>query len=225
MTTFYASGDFTNRDDCELLAKEYLKGDRIGRGASGTVYDACKKGGDCKYVLKVIKYDKQLYEMSGRVESKSRKTIKKAWENEVKILQKLNECQEEYRTNFVPLIYDAWFCTENDATWFYILMEKYEGNLDDFMRKFRSSTAILIAAVAFLKILELQLDIIHRTCKICLNNINRMNVLYRQVGKLRFEFVFADTGKATDEMSEKCLEDDRKRFERYITSFVKEMEG
>lgn len=220
---FYMATDTIDRDDCEYLSNIFNEPQKIGKGAYGEVYQICNKTNqNCNYALKVIIYDKIRYEMSG-VELLSRATIKDLWFREVRILKKLNRCQEKQGYKFVPDIYDNWFCTKPEQTYFYILMEKFDGNLSQFIKKYRSVELVKIASLLALKSLDKDLKIIHTFCDICLNDIKLDNILYKQVGEYNYQFVFADTGNSSEEVSQKCQDDDQARFRKTIEEFEKEL--
>lgn len=221
MSILYTAIKSFDRDDCETLSKTFDIKQKIGKGAYGNVYEMCnKETKDCKYDLKIITYDKQSYDMSGHMDSKSRSYIKNEWIKEVKILKKLNTCQKKLTIKLVPELYDHWFCTESvDKTHFYIIMEKFDGDLDGFINKFKSVEPVKGFALQALENLRLSLRLLHTVCNVCLNDINIKNILYKQVGKYRYEFVFADTGKSTDDMTEKCKKDDEDRLIRAIQAY------
>jgi serine/threonine protein kinase len=98
-------------------------------------------------------------------------------------------------------------------------MEKFDGNLYDFIKKFKSSDEIKIAALAELKVLEISLSFIHNFCDICLNDIKLDNILYKQLDKYLFIFVFTDTGNSSLETDKNCKKNDLDRFRRQIQHF------
>ena len=124
MATIYKTIIDYDRDDCEHLANTYTTKSKLGKGAFGSVFEACKNSTkDCNYVLKIIIYDKEIYEMSGGIPNKDLVSIKKAWKSEVKILQKLNYCQDLIGEILVPKLYDAWYCSTSEKTTFFIVIE------------------------------------------------------------------------------------------------------
>lgn len=223
---FYMAVETDDRDDCEYLSKTYETKSIIGSGAFGSVYQVCnKETKNCNYVLKVISYDPENYELSGRMESKSWSFYKKEWSREVRILKKLNRCQRAFGKKFVPDIYDAWFCSAKrnknlEKSYLYILMEKFEGNLMDFMKKYKSEKFVKVSAVLALQVLDAYLDKIHRDCNVCLNDIKLENVLYKQTGQYDYEFVFADTGKSIEEVTQRCKNYDQEQFRKTGKSVV-----
>ncbi len=222
----YIATKTKSRGYCERLLRQSfnVKKDAIGGGAYGKVYQVCNKDTeDCDYALKVIIYDKVKYEMSGRQELKSESSIERNWRREVKILKKLNICQKKYSKKFVPKLHDHWRCQEEDNTYFYILMEKFEGNLSDFIEKYRSVPPVKVATRIALNLLDSNLDLIHSTCNVCLNDIKLENILYKQVGEYNYIFVFADTGNSTEEVNEKCKKRDQNKFRQYIDEFERKL--
>ena len=207
---FYISSNNTNRSDCEKLSKK----DLLGKGSYG--YQVCKNlyEDDCNYVLKVIMYD----ELSG-METLNETSIKQQWINEVLTLEKLNRCQSKYQTQFVPIIYDSWFCKESSKTFFYIVMERFDGNLNSLIKIYKGNELLHPLLNSKLDMLTLQLRLIHRDCSICLNDIKLDNILYKKVDKDNFIFVFADTGKFTTEVSDDCKKYDTDKFLLSINEF------
>ena len=151
-----------------------------------------------------------------------------AWKNEVKILEKLNLCQEAVGEILVPKIYDAWYCSTIDKTTFFIVMEKFDGDMDHFLLKWSIKTkkedklakSLLLSN---LKNLSLKLRLIHKECKICMNDINLRNIFYKQTGEYTYEFIYGDTGLSTDKMSTECQESDWIRLNHSIESLEKRL--
>ncbi len=67
--------------------------------------------------------------------------------------------------------------------------------------------------------MELKLRVIHLECKICLNDINLANMLFRKEPDGSFLCVFSDTDKSTFDVSDECKKDDTKRFKEYVNNF------
>jgi serine/threonine protein kinase len=223
-TTIYTTISNFDRDDCEHLAKTYTT-----KGAFGSVYEACKNSTkDCNYVLKIIIFDKEIYEMSGGIPDKDLVSIKKTWTNEVKILQKLNSCQELIGELLFPKFYDAWYCSKLDKTTFFIVMEKFEGDIDHFLSKWSIKTKkedemAKTLLISNLKNLSLKLRLIHNECNICMNDINLRNIFYKQIGDYNYEFVFGDTGLSTDKMTKECQEIDWLRLNNSIENLQRKL--
>jgi serine/threonine protein kinase len=134
-------------------------------------------------------------------------------------MKNVNKCQEKFKYKFSPIIYDYWFCSEADKASFYILMEKYDDNLYNFIKKLGSNEASKVASILALEKLEKDLDLIHEICGICLNDIKPENILYKQIDTFKYEFVFADFGKSTNETNEICIKNDRNKFKSTIEQF------
>lgn len=215
--SFYLACKTKIKDDCEYLSQLYIEKNKITKGSIGNIYEICKKN-DCNYILKVIVYDKIKYDLSGSYLN-SEEHLKELWLNEVSCLTKINICQEQQQRQFVPILYDYWLCKKEDKTYFYIVMEKFDGNLYDFIERFKSSDAIKIATLAELKVLEMSLSMIHHSCDICLNDIKLDNILYKQLDRYLFIFVFTDTGNSSFEASKDCKLNDLNRFRRQIQHF------
>lgn len=211
------------RDDCEFLSKNYDVKTPLGKGAYGKVYETCNKNTiNCPYALKVMIFDKTTFEMSGEIDRLGLNYIKNMWKKEVHILEKLNACQLKMKLSFVPKLIDSWFCAEKDKSYFYILMEKLEGNLIDFFKKYGKGKFVKSTVLLALDVLYSNLHHIHNSCKICLNDIKLDNILYKQEGD-KFIFMFADTGNSSLEPNNKCIQDDQDRFERTIIMFKDQM--
>lgn len=227
MESYYMITDSIDRDDCEFLYKFYDKKNFIKKGAYGSVYELCEKNTDiCGFVLKIIKYKKDIFELSGS-EELSFKNIKKNWEKEIKIIKKLNNCQYKAGFKFSPIFYDAWYCSEKNETSFFIVMEKYDGSLTNFINHYKTLKEKELAKsflITNLKLLDIQLRFIHDNCNICLNDIKLDNILYKQVSKYSYEFVFTDFGNSTEIVNEKCKKEDQERFRRNINLFNEELE-
>ena len=215
--SYYIQSNSLNREDCEALHTRYNKKGRLGNGAYGEVYQACLRGGeDCGYVLKVITYDEDKYIRSGR-SGRSLKDIFLAWRNEVEVFKTLNKCQDKFKLVFSPILYDSWYCGEGDKMHFYILMEKYDGDLSDLISNYgRQSNVIFKMA---LERMDSYLSIIHNVCGICLNDIKLQNILYKQIGPDHYAIAFSDFGISTMYSDDICLERDRENFKDLMASF------
>jgi serine/threonine protein kinase len=181
------------RKDCEALHREAKR-------------DATD---DCGYVLKVITYDHKKFRQSG---GKSLERYYREWYNEYSVFRRLNELQEESGLVFSPKLYDRWYCAEGakGKVYFYLLMEKYDGDLfhllPDSSNEYRN-----IAMLMTLDRMDLYLDMIHRELKICLNDINLRNILYK-ITEDEIQVVFSDFGIASQDADEECIRLDRENF-------------
>jgi serine/threonine protein kinase len=224
----YFGIDFYSRSQCEKLVRDYRLGNLIGKGAYGKVYDVCKHS-DCKYILKVISYDDTIYQMSG-MSGKSGDEIYAQWFNEIDMHIQMDRCQTKASGQFAPHIYDAWFCDGNRT--FYIIMEKFDGNLFDFISMYtklgdhvRSLLKTLINTTFVYKLLY-SLDFVHQNCNICINDIKLENILFKKVGD-QYLFVFADfgiSGQCTRAINEQCKIEDKRKLESVIDYFLKELD-
>ena len=145
----------------------------------------------------------------------------------MKVLQKLNQCQSELDIIFSPLLYDAWMCTkkEDTRTYFYIVMEKYDGNLLQFISIHKKQESMAKALVVqTLEKLDAYLMLIHSNANICMNDIKLDNILYKQVGQYLYQFVFADFGISFLETNAECKSNDRKKFKTTIDQFKLQVE-
>jgi hypothetical protein len=99
--------NFKSRSQCEKLNKQYRQGGYIAKGAYGKVYEVCHKE-DCKYVLKVIKYDHSV------VTGQSFDEFQEKWTHEVDMHLAMMQCESSLRQfRFTTSLIDAWFCQEN----------------------------------------------------------------------------------------------------------------
>jgi serine/threonine protein kinase len=144
--------------------------------------------------------------------------VKESWLNEVTMMKTLNQCQDKLQIVCSPLLYDAWMCTTNHKTHFYIVMEKYQGNLNDFIRYHKGEMSKVVAIQAMEK-LNAYLLLIHMYCNICINDIKFDNILYKQTGPISYQFVFADFGLSYVGTKESCIQNDRQMFKRNIEHF------
>jgi serine/threonine protein kinase len=221
MSVLYLPTVSSLRSDCEALTTIYEVRGYIDRGAYGKVHQACRKGTlDCGYVLKIIKYDHQLYLDSGQTKA-SIEDVYRDWENEVEVMSRLNEAQTSLRVIFSPTLHDSWYCRKGEDVEFYILMEKYEGDLRYLIRTVRDRDPITKAfLIQTLRLMQANLIIIHNTCKICLNDIKLSNILYRITPKGEFQFVFAEFGKSMLDSDQDCIIRDQEHFNRNVESFI-----
>ena len=132
-------------------------------------------------------------------------------------MKKLNECQQSLKKVFSPILYDAWKCRVGEMTYFYILMEKYDGSLYDIFKKYDITEKRY--ALQILETMDAFLTIIHTQCRICLNDIKLENILYKRIDSLSYKFVFADFGISTDNSTDECIEKDLDKFQRTIQTF------
>ena len=188
-----------------------MKDDILGKGSFGEVHQACIRGtNDCGYVLKVSTMDIEKYRKEG---GKSVRRYYREWSNEVKIHRKLNKCQDKYRLKFSPIFYDWWYCKEGTKVHFYILMERYDGSLLDLVKTKNISISMALDRM------EAYLAIIHFTSRICLNDINLRNILYKWTGIGQYEIVFADFGISSKDSDDECIKIDRERFDEVRNQF------
>ena len=219
--TYFSLSKLIDRSQCEKLNSDYKRGKKMGKGAYGDVYELCKDS-NCSYVLKVISYSKEKYEMIGG-DKLSLFHHKNVWKTEVENHLKIIQCQKEFKFHkFLPDIYDAWFCEEkNGDTTFYIVMEKYDGDVHDFLKRHKSFKFAKPLALANIKLLQLSLDHIHNACGICIDDIKLSNILYRLVDNGNdVHFVFADFGTSViDNPSQRCIDNDNRRFQNVVEEF------
>jgi serine/threonine protein kinase len=214
------------RSDCEKLVKEYKIEKEKGKGSYGTVYDVCKNNKNCKFVLKVTKFNKSTENLSPYLtyEFKFKEWIKEV-DNNLQVI----ECQKNFQFQFVPYVYDAWFCHEkNGDVSFFILMERFDGNLKDFIKIFSKSNyeeKILLKSfiITKLEVLKIALDNLHKKCKICLDDIKLENILYKKNINNTYDLVFSDFGTSSygKNLTQNCIEKDIRRFNDSIYELSK----
>jgi serine/threonine protein kinase len=224
-TAYFSLDRIPKRSDCEKLLKEYKLGNVLGKGAYGKVFELCKDS-DCSYVLKTMEFNKQMYDMIGSPKLE-RNNILNSWIKEIDNQLKVIECQSSYKFQFVPHVYDAWFCDKKGDTVFYIIMEKFEGDLSQFIKKFSNSNKEvkqLLKSFIMLKlnVLEESLKHINNTCNICLDDIKLENILYKTNEDGTYDLVFSDFGTSIygKNVSEKCINTDIRRFSMAVTEFI-----
>lgn len=216
--SYFSLEKIPNRSDCEKLLKEYKIQNKLG--AHDKVYSACKNE-NCNFVLKTIEFCK----------SKCREiSASKLWKKEIKNHLQIIECQNNYKFRFVPIVFDAWFCNEdNGDAVFYIIMERFDGDLKDFIKRFSKydkSVKILLKSFIKLKLNELQdaLEFINNKCQICIDDIKIENLLYKKLENETFELVFADFGTSimNDSFSQECVQRDLTRFKSSANEFLEQ---
>jgi serine/threonine protein kinase len=215
-TAYFSLDSILKRSNCERLVKEYNQGNYIAKGAYGKIYDLCKDT-NCEYVLKVMEFNKTMYDNIG---------APKEWINEIKSQLKLIKCQQNYYFKFVPCVYDAWFCErKNGDCAFYIVMEKFEGDLRGFIRKFSGNELLKSLIEVKLKILGKALEHINDKCKVCLNDIKLENILYKKNKEGTYDIVFSDfgTSKYNKEATKECINEDIRKFNKSVEEFINDI--
>lgn len=224
-TTYFGLKDIEHKSNCERLFKEYKLGKKIGKGSYGTVYSLCKAE-DCNFVLKVIEYSQEKYKEIGG-HKLERRTKAREWVTEIKNTMKLISCQKNTDYQFIPTLYDAWFCKhKNGDVQFYLIYERFDGDLKDFIEIFskeRKEVKMLLKGfiLSKFKLLEMALESINRTCKICLDDIKLENILYKVNENGSYDLVFSDfgTSKYGKNISEDCIKTDIRRFKQAVDEF------
>jgi len=217
-TSYFSLEKISNRSDCEKLLKEYKIQNKLG--VYDRVYSACKND-NCNFVLKTMEFCK----------SKCREiSASKLWKKEIKNHLQIIECQNNYKFRFVPIVFDAWFCNEdNGDAVFYIIMERFDGDLKDFIKRFSKydkSVKILLKSFIKVKLNELQksLEFINNKCQICIDNIKIENILYKKLENETFELVFAEFGTSmmNESFSQECIQRDLTRFKSSANEFLEQ---
>jgi len=221
-TSYFSLDNMPIRSDCEKLLREYKVNNKISKGAYGTIYEVCKDK-NCNFVLKTMEFCKSKYEMIG-VSKLSYNTKYNEWIKEIDNHLKIIECQKEYEFKFVPYIYDAWFCNEkNGDAVFYIVMEKFDGDLKYLIKKFsnhsKEDNFFKSFIILKLKVLAKSLEHINNSCKICLDDIKLENILYKKNDDNTYDLVFSDFGTSIIHSNETCIKTDIDRFRQTVNEF------
>jgi serine/threonine protein kinase len=225
-TSYFSLDKISDRSDCEKLLKEYKIQNKLGQGAYGKVYSACKNE-NCNFVLKTMEFCKRKYDEIGASKLSYEYRFNQ-WKKEIKNHLQIIECQNNYKFRFVPVVFDAWFCNEvNGYAVFYIIMERFDGDLKDFIKnfsKYDNSVKILLKSFIKVKLNELQesLEFINNKCQICIDNIKIENILYKKLENETFELVFADFGTSimNENFSQECIQRDLMRFKNSVNEFL-----
>ena len=148
----------------------------------------------------------------------------------------MQKCQNNfYVTEFMPKMYDAWFCDDKNSgdTYYFILMEKYDGNLIDFINLFKrqneNTKKVTFSLIETkLKILKQALYHIHNTCNnICINDIKLENILYKEYNH-SYDFIFADFGLTAKlpyyvgHVDAECKKQDFRKLDNVIDNLINE---
>jgi hypothetical protein len=191
MTVRYFPVDDLSRDQCEkaTVSSEYY--DKF--------FEVCRQHKKCRYVLKMIIYNDDSWQITNQSD-KSLEYLKTCWNNEVQIYQTLQNHKTSSSYQFVPNIYDWWF-SEPGAdrnVYFFILMEKYDGNLVDFVKLFTGEDTQNNQFVQWL--IKKEINSAFNDLKQILNTfhydskgINLENILYKaHYDTRKFQFVYID---------------------------------
>jgi serine/threonine protein kinase len=214
MNSQFFAIDCVNRAHCERLFHEYTTG-IYTRTAFSSFYDACKQATGSQFILKVTPSNSQFDECNSQVDMHNQM---------VHSLRKFDH-------DFLPLMHDAWYCLVNTQPTFFTIIERYEGNLFDLISSFpdddpdiRKLLNTIIHIV--LKNLQGSLYYVHNTCNICINDIKLENILYKETAN-QYVFVFADFGIATGKCSvnkdPKCKQEDARKLDVMIQTFLNEL--
>lgn len=212
------------RNDCDWFGKQYnlLEEDinlknRVKKGNKALeVKIACKKpDNNCDYVLKVIEFNEKRHrEFGGPLTAFD--SIRELWLNELEVSVYLNEMYP----NTVPDIINAWYCIESNGNCrFNILMEKFDGDLEDFFQNVKITPKIKEQMKdRFEDLYNILVNDIHK--EICTGDIKEANFLYKKV-KGGYHFVLADFGvsehKGIDEEKYKrCISNEIRRFKQIL---------
>ena len=189
---YFSLDRIPTRSECEKLG-EKPSTDTYNKSYS-SVYECCKDK-NCNYILKVIKFNKELSEFNDNPQFTYEYRYKK-WFSEIKNYLKIMNCKYDFNIKFAPILYDSWFYNEdndyNDYTSFYIIMENFEGNLKDFIDKYKNEKLLKTVLWSNLKLLEISLLHINSTCKIYIDDIKLESILYRSTPEGIYEFLFSD---------------------------------
>ena len=192
MNIYFSLDRIPNRSECEKLGEEPST-DTYNKSYS-SVYECCKDK-NCNYILKVIKFNKELNEFNDNPQFTYEYRYKE-WLSEINNYLKIINCKYNFCIKFAPILYDYWFYNVDDDysdyTSFYIIMENFEGNLKDFIDKYKNEKLLKTVLSSSLKLLETSLLHINSTCKIYIDDIKLESILYKINSKGIYEFLFSD---------------------------------
>jgi serine/threonine protein kinase len=223
---YFSLDRIPTRPECEKLGEE--SSTNIYNKSYSSVYECCKDK-NCNYILKVIKFNKELSEFNDNPQFTYEYRYKK-WFSEIKNYLKIMNCKYDFNIKFAPILYDSWFYNEdnedNDYTSFYIIMEKFDGNLKDFIDKYKNDKLLKNFLSTTLRLLETSLLHINEKCNICIDDIKLENILYKINSKGLYEFVFSDFGTTVlsenvdGQIFEDCVKKDKRKFEYTVEEFL-----
>jgi len=160
---------------------------------------------DDKYTLKVNIYNKDISYIQ-RLDD---------WMREVNILKKINKYQENLDIVVSPKYYDSWYQTKQKEIYFYICIEKCEGNFDKFLETFGEAMGI-----SHLKILFSHMQLLQQSYNICLNeNINLENIMYKKIGVSNYYLMFVNLNTTSDNASNEDKNNDLIKFKAICNKF------
>ena len=149
--------------------------------------EACKKGDEsCKYILKVATYHHN--------EGIPLRKYFTTWYNEVTVLYKLNSYQSKLGIEFSPYLYDWWYVHKGSEVHFYLLLERFHGDLVSLVGDGEEDDLAYIIAM---ETMACYLSIIHHDCKLCLNDIKLKDMLFKEVDVGHYRFVFSNFSSST----------------------------
>jgi len=118
---------------------------------------------------------------------------------------------------------------KNGDAVFYIIMERFEGDLKSFIKNFskydKEVKKILKSFIIMkLKVLIEALKHINNSCEICIDDIKLENILYKKCSDDTYDLVFSDFGTSSfgKDITKKCIERDLTRFRQAVDEFSNE---
>jgi len=168
-----------NRTECEKIFsdKKYKKGETLlGQGTFGQVGPVCQGYDDCQTHEDNYKYVVKIQDINKRTE-----TV--IYNNEVRLNKILQS--KGLAVNFI----DDWTCTEKDNDYGFIIMDRWDGTLEQYHIKERTKEV----PAENIKQLFNQLNGIHEN-GIFQNDIKSNNIFYKKKNDGSFDFIIADFG-------------------------------
>ena len=194
------------RESCEEFHKNSVPFDETDIDGDEDIvsftkmHEACKKGNSkCEYILKVATYN---YKEGVPLEK-----YFMAWYNEAITFRKLNRYQNKVWINLSPSLSDWWYVHRGSVVHFYLVMERFRGDLISLVGSRNITYKIAMERV------ECYLALIHYHCKVCLNNFKLEDILYKEIGYKNYRFVFSEFGSASKAVHREDIVKDRENFQ------------
>lgn len=173
-----------NRSSCVHAYNNYKEGQLMGEGLFSNVYELCDEKKSCPYVLKVM----QLPTLEPRVVDIFMQKLQKEVANQKKA------------AGIAPKVYDAWTCAQHDILTGFIVMERMDGTLGNYILKEYHEGRLSSIMVDYLQLLMIELVAKLHQLGICHNDLHFGNILYK-----KDKWYVGDFGESTTNESEEIL--------------------
>jgi serine/threonine protein kinase len=140
------------RQSCEIAYLDYKQGKTLGQGGFGTVYELCESKHNCPYVLKVQNLSKR---------------------NNDNFTEEVENQKKAHK--FAPKIHDAWMCVKSYELYGFIVMDKMDGTLLDYVAQYPITQTFI---EKLMKILVSYVNQLHNM-NIAHNDLNFENIFYK----------------------------------------------